>query len=191
MPLLAAIDPGPFENCREYGSKPASRSNTTEKLPPMGSVPLIPMVELLKALGARVHIDPLFCFWIRYEDPTADRKSKGAPWLCQPKPVSTMPKTVMPYQVSWQFVVKKSAGSVHVRGATAEGIIADGTFVGMSSAAHASAAYEPPTAARRNTAQMESFAMRKLPATQHYLIGQACLLAACAANNLHQSRRGS
>jgi hypothetical protein len=40
MPLLAAIDPVPFENCREYGSKPASRSNTTEKFPPIGSIPL-------------------------------------------------------------------------------------------------------------------------------------------------------
>jgi hypothetical protein len=147
--------------------------------------------ELLNALGARVQSDRLFCFWIRYEDPTADFGSKGAPWLCQPTPVSTMPKTVMPYQVSWQFVVKKSAGSVHVRGATADGVVADGTFVGMSSAAHASTVYKPPTAARRNAAQIESFAMRKLPAIQHYLIGQACPLAACAANNLHQSRRGS
>jgi hypothetical protein len=91
MPLFAAIDPGPFENCREYGSKPASRSNTTEKLPPIGSVPLMPMNELLNALGARVQSDPLFCFWIRYEDPTADFGSNGAPWLCQPTPVSTMP----------------------------------------------------------------------------------------------------
>jgi hypothetical protein len=97
----------------------------------------------------------------------------------------------MPYQVSWQFVAKKSTGSVHVRGAAAEGVVADRTFVGMSSAAHASTVYKSPTAARRNTAQMESFAKRKLPATQHYLIGKACLLAASAANNLHQSRRDS
>src|SRR6267154_2069392 len=83
MPLLAAIDPGPFENCREYGSKPASRSNTTETFPPIGSIPLMPMNELLNALGARVQIDPLFCFWIRYELPTADFGSKAAPWLCQ------------------------------------------------------------------------------------------------------------
>src|SRR6266404_1479382 len=82
MPLLAAIDPGPFENCREYGSKPASRSNTTETFPPIGSIPLMPMNELLNALGARVQIDPLFCFWIRYELPTADFGSKAAPWLC-------------------------------------------------------------------------------------------------------------
>src|SRR6202008_2470622 len=120
MPLFAAIDPGPFENCREYGSKPASRSNTTEKLPPIGSVPLLPMNELLNALGARVQSDPLFCFWIRYELPTADFGSKGAPWLCQPKPVSTKPKSVMPHQGTGEVGVKKSPGSGHVCGATAE-----------------------------------------------------------------------
>jgi hypothetical protein len=42
----------------------------------------------------------------------------------------------------------------------------------MSSAAHASTVYEPPTAARRNAAQIESFAMRKLPAIQHYLMAK-------------------
>jgi hypothetical protein len=78
----------------------------------------------------------------------------------------------MPYQVSGQFVVKKSTGSVHVCGATAEGVVADGALVGMSSAAHASTVYEPPTAARRNAAQIESFAMRKLPAIQHYLMAK-------------------
>ena len=74
------------------------------------------MVELLNALGARLHSDPLFCFWIRYEAPTADRVSNGAPWLGQPKPASTMPNTVMPCQVSWQLVVMKSVGSVQRRG---------------------------------------------------------------------------
>jgi hypothetical protein len=47
--------------------------------------------------------------------------------------------------------------------------------------------YEPPTAARRNAAQIESFAMRKLPAIQHYLMAKLAFLlrvAACAANNL-------
>src|ERR1700758_788841 len=144
MPLLAAIDPGPFENCREYGSKPASRSNTTEKFPPIGSVPLTPMNELLNPFAARVQSDPWFCFWIRYEDVTADRGSKAAPWLCQPNPMSTMPKSVIPCQVSWQLVVMKSAGLAHGRGAAAADVEADGAFVRMSSAAHVSTVYEPP-----------------------------------------------
>jgi hypothetical protein len=38
-PAFAAIDPGPSENRKEYGSKPASRANTKEKLPPIGSFP--------------------------------------------------------------------------------------------------------------------------------------------------------
>jgi hypothetical protein len=84
-----------------------------------------------------------------------------------------MPKTVMPCQVSWQLVVKKSAGSVHGCGANAEGFVADGAFVGMSSAAHASTVYEPPTAARRNAAQIVSFAMRKPLAISTTLTGQA------------------
>src|SRR5712672_1489085 len=119
MPAFAATDPGPLENRREYGSKPASRAKTTETFPPIGSVPLIPMNELDSALGARVQSDPLFCFWIRYELPTADRGSHGAPWLCQPAPVSTIPKTVMPCQVSWQFVAIKLQPSVHALGAEA------------------------------------------------------------------------
>jgi hypothetical protein len=97
----------------------------------------MPMNELLNALGARVQIDPLFCFWIRYEDPTADCGSKGAPWLCQPKPVSTMPKTVMPCQVNSQLVVMKSEGSMHGRGATVESGGDDEALVGVTSAAHA------------------------------------------------------
>jgi hypothetical protein len=129
------------------------------------------MNELLIALAARVHIDPWFCFWIRYEEVTADIESKGAPWLCQPNPMSTAPKSVMPCQVSWQLVVMKSAGSAHGRGAPVDGVVADGAFVGMSSAAHASAAYEPPTAARRNAAQIVSFAMRKLLTIRTTLMG--------------------
>src|SRR6266446_2889210 len=88
MPAFAAIDPGPLENRKEYGSKPASRAKTTETFPPIGSVPLIPMNELVNALGARLQSGDLFCFWIKYEAPTADRGSHGAPWLCQP-PSST------------------------------------------------------------------------------------------------------
>src|SRR6266446_5998189 len=156
MPLLAAIDPGPLENCREYGSKPASRSNTTETFPPIGSIPLMPMNELLNALGARVQIDPLFCFWIRYELPTADFGSKAAPWLCQPTPVSTIPKTVMPCQVSWQFVAIKLQPSVHVLGA--EAAAAGGVFTGMVSAAQASTSQEAPAAARITANKVRNFA---------------------------------
>src|SRR6266478_2097051 len=151
MPLLAAIDPGPLENCREYGSKPASRSNTKESSPPIGSIPLMPMHELLNALGARVQIDPLFCFWIRYELPTADFGSKAAPWLCQPTPVSTIPKTVMPCQVSWQFVAIKLQPSVH--GLGAEAVVAAVAPVGATSAAQASTPQEAPPAAMITTAK--------------------------------------
>ena len=91
MPAFAAIDPGPLENRKEYGSKPASRAKTTETFPPIGSVPLIPMNELVNALGAGPHSAELFCFWIKYEAPTADRGSHGAPWLCQPNPASIVP----------------------------------------------------------------------------------------------------
>src|SRR6202048_5562961 len=83
VPALKAAAPGPLENLKEYGSKPASRAKTTEKFPPIGSVHLMPMVELLNALGARLQSGDLFCFWIKYEAPTADRGSNGAPWLCQ------------------------------------------------------------------------------------------------------------
>jgi hypothetical protein len=69
---------------------------------------------------------------------------KGAPWLRQVTPASMVPYTVTPFQISWQLVVKKSAGSVHRREATDEGVASDGAFVGMSSAAHASTGYEPP-----------------------------------------------
>src|ERR1700676_4139225 len=102
------------------------------------------MNELLIALAARVHIDPWFCFWIRYEELTADIGSKGAPWLCQPNPMSTTPKSVMPCQLSWQSVVKKSEGSVHARGAAA-GVVGAGGAGGVTSAAHASAALKAPT----------------------------------------------
>jgi len=91
MPAFAATDPGPLENRKEYGSKPASRAKTTDKFPPIGSVPLIPMNELVNALGARLQSGDLFCFWIKYEAPTADRGSHGAPWLCQPNPASIVP----------------------------------------------------------------------------------------------------
>jgi hypothetical protein len=61
-PAFAAIDPGPSENRKEYGSKPASRAKTKEVFPPIGSVPLMPMVELVNALGARLHIGDRFIF---------------------------------------------------------------------------------------------------------------------------------
>ena len=67
MPAFAATDPGPLENRKEYGSKPASRAKTTETFPPIGSVPLIPMNELVNALGAGPQSAELFCFWIKYE----------------------------------------------------------------------------------------------------------------------------
>src|SRR6266446_6894609 len=104
MPAFAAIDPGPLENRKEYGSKPASRAKTTETFPPIGSVPLIPMNELVNALGAGPQSAKLFCFWIKYEPPTADRGSHGAP---------------LPCQVSWQSVEIKPQPSVHVLGAEA------------------------------------------------------------------------
>src|ERR1700751_5618550 len=168
MPAFAATEPAPFEKRSEYGSKPVSRSKTKEKSPPIGSFPLMPISELLSAFGARLQSGPLFCFWIRYEAPTAERGSNGTPLLCQPTPVATMPKTVMPCQVSWQLVVKKSSGPAHGRGATAEGVVTDGAFTGMSSAAHASKVYEPPTAARRNAPQKASFGMSEFPGDQDY-----------------------
>jgi hypothetical protein len=71
--------------CRSIGESEGIRveasvqSEDKETFPPMGSVPLMPMVELLNALGAAVQIDDLFCFWIMYEDAGADRGSTGAP----------------------------------------------------------------------------------------------------------------
>src|ERR1700754_1216825 len=46
------------------------------------------MNELLSALGAGPQSAELFCFLIKYEAPTADRGSHGAPWLCQPPPIN-------------------------------------------------------------------------------------------------------
>src|SRR5271163_3151317 len=123
-PASPATDPGPLEKRSEKGSKPASRSKTTDRSFVIGSFPLMPMNELLSALGAGLHSAALFCFWIRYEAATAERVSNGTPWLCQPKPLSTMPKIVMPYQLSWQFVVTKSAASAQVRGV--EELVAEG-----------------------------------------------------------------
>src|SRR5258707_3158848 len=119
MPAFAAADPGPLENRREYGSKPASRAKTTETFPPIGSVPLTPMNELVNALGAGPQSAKLFCFWIKYERPTADRGSHGAPWLCQPNPPSIAPQIVMPSQVSSQSVEIKPQPSSHALGAQA------------------------------------------------------------------------
>jgi hypothetical protein len=56
--------------------------------------------------------------------------------------MSTMPKSVMPCQVSWQLVVMKSAGSAHGRGAAVASASDAGALVGTTSAAHASAVYE-------------------------------------------------
>src|ERR1700732_4885751 len=104
----------------------------------------MPMNELLIPLAVRVQSDPWFCFWIRYEEVTADIGSKGALWLCQPNPMSTIPKIVMPCQVSWQLVVMKSEGSAHGRGAAVASASDAGALVGAISAAHASAVYWPP-----------------------------------------------
>jgi hypothetical protein len=69
----------------------ASTRKIREIFPPIGSVPLIPIVDVLNALGARVHRDDLFIFSIRYEAPGALRGSSGAPWFCQPPPASIVP----------------------------------------------------------------------------------------------------
>ena len=89
--MFAAADPGPLESRKEYGSKPASTAKAKEKLPPIGSVPLIPIVDWLNALGARPHNGDLFILRILYEAPPADCGSNGAPWLCQPPPTSIVP----------------------------------------------------------------------------------------------------
>jgi hypothetical protein len=130
---------------------------------------------LLIALAARVHIGPLFCFWIRYEEVTADIGSKGAPWLCQPKPASTAPKSVMPCQVSWQLVVMKSAGSAHGPGSAVDVIVAGGAFVDVTSAARTSAAHVKSKTARSNVAQILSFAIGKLPRVAISASGQTWL----------------
>src|SRR3979411_1640702 len=100
MPAFAAIDLGPSENRREYGSKPASRAKTTETFPPLGSVPFIPVNEFGSGFGAGPHSAELFCFWIRYEAPTADRGSHGAPWPCPPNPAAIVAETRMPFTLS-------------------------------------------------------------------------------------------
>src|SRR4029077_4956111 len=119
----------------------------------------MPMVELLSAFGARLQSGPLFCFWIRYEAPTAERGSSGAPLLCQPTAVSTMPKIVMPCQVSWQLMVKKSAGSVQARSVEEFAVVGE-AFVGTASAARASAAPKRAAPARK-AAQNPNFAILK------------------------------
>jgi hypothetical protein len=95
---------------------------------------------------ARLQSADLFCFWIRYEAPTADRGSHGAPWLCQPNPASIVPKTVMPCHVSWQFVSIKPQRLVHA--SSAEASVAAEAPVGTMSPAHASPSQETPAAAR-------------------------------------------
>src|SRR3984893_8791794 len=157
VPAFQAIAPGPLENLKEYGSKPASRAKTKEKFTPIGSVPLIPMVELLNPLGARLQIADLFCFWSRYEAPTEERGSNGAPWVWEPPPMSTMPKTVMACQVSSQFVETKSQKLMHVLGL--EALAGGGAVVGTPSAAHAST-WQKPAAARIVAAKMPSFVMQ-------------------------------
>ena len=72
--------------------------------------------------------------------------------------MSTMPKIVMPRQISWQLVVKKSAGSVQARGAE-EFVVEGEAFVGTASAARASAAPKRAAPARK-AAQIPSFAIR-------------------------------
>ena len=57
--------------------------------------------------------------------------SNGAPWLCQPTPVSIAPYTVMPYQVSGHGVAMKSQKLVQVAGAA--GALATGAFVTITS----------------------------------------------------------
>jgi hypothetical protein len=147
----------------------------------------MPIVELVSAFGARLHSGDLFCFWIRYEAPTADRGSHGAPWLCQPNPASIVPKTVMPYQVSWQLVVMKSEGSMHVRGGAAvKSVGAGGALVGITSEAHASAVLEVPTTVRRNAAQIPSFAMRSSQQPEPRLTANLGLIGGCIASNIRQ-----
>jgi hypothetical protein len=76
-----------------------------------------------------------------------------------------MPNTVMPYHESWQFVVKKSVGSVQVGGV--EGFVVEGgAFVGMASAARAIAAPKR-TAPARMAAQRPSFTTRTLREAGH------------------------
>jgi hypothetical protein len=73
--------------------------------------------------------------------------------------MSTVPKIVMPCQVSWQLVVMKSAGSVHGAGAAVDVIVPGGS---ATSAARTSAVHVMSRNARRNAAQVLSFAIRKL-----------------------------
>src|SRR5260370_17299163 len=79
VPAFHAAAPGPLENLKEYGSKPASRAKTKEKSPPIGSVPFMPMVELLNPLGARLQIAALFCPSTSYDAPTPEPRSNARP----------------------------------------------------------------------------------------------------------------
>src|SRR5258708_39128961 len=83
-PAFAARDPGPLESRKEYGSKPASTAKTAEKVPPIGSGPLIPIVEALNPVGARLHRDDLVVFSIPNEAPRALRESHEAARLSHP-----------------------------------------------------------------------------------------------------------
>src|SRR6267378_4304088 len=94
----------------------------------------------------------------------AARPDADALWLCQPTPVSTMPKTVMPCQVSWQFVAIKRQPSMHALGA--EAAVAAEAPVGTASAAHASTPQEALPAARSTAAKVRNFAMRASLAQQ-------------------------
>jgi hypothetical protein len=64
MPTFPYSEPGPLARPKEYGLNPACQSNTKEKSPPIGSVPLTPMLDWLIALGATPHIGDLFIFWM-------------------------------------------------------------------------------------------------------------------------------
>jgi hypothetical protein len=75
---------------RVYGrSKPVTLANLRETAGWSNDAGM-PIVELLSALGPRLRGGDLFCFWIRYEAPTADWESNGAPWLCHPPTMSTL-----------------------------------------------------------------------------------------------------
>src|SRR6267142_6215416 len=100
----------------------------------------------------------------------AARPDADALWLCQPTPVSTMPKTMMPCQVSWQFVAIKLQPSMHALGA--EAAVAAEAPVGTASAAHASTPQECTTGCEEHCSQSAELCHASLP-------GSICPIMTC------------
>src|ERR1700722_8372495 len=109
------------------------------------------MLDWLRALGARPHNARLLFFWRRYSSPVTVVPLNGVPWLCHVTPPSIVPLTVMPFQVSGQFVTTKSSRLLQLAGCNGAFVLTAGTaFVIKVSSADA------PVAPAENSSRPDS-----------------------------------